>query len=165
MLRLILAGLAIVLSCVMATAQDGAIQPLLQEHREVIAKSSRKTIAPAIDAIAGSGLPQAQKVLEKFVDTPTGRIHPGILHLYVHLMEMSPHPERALRHGDVLSTLVPDAGHLLHMPTHIDVLCGDYMNVVLRNETAILADRKFLHRNGADNFYSVYRCHNYHFKI
>ncbi|GAA6164077.1 urea ABC transporter permease subunit UrtB [Pelagimonas sp. KU-00592-HH] len=64
MLRLFLAGLAILLSCVMATAEDGAIQPLLQEHREVIAKSSRKTIAPAIDAIAGSGLPQAQTVLE-----------------------------------------------------------------------------------------------------
>ncbi|MEX0347455.1 MAG: hypothetical protein AB3N20_21210 [Rhizobiaceae bacterium] len=91
--------------------------------------------------------------------------HPGLLHMYVHLMEMSPHPERALRHGDVLSTLVPDAGHLLHMPTHIDVLCGDYMNVVLRNHTAIIADRKFLAREGAENFYSVYRCHNYHFKI
>lgn len=91
--------------------------------------------------------------------------HPGLLHMYVHLMEMSPHPERALRHGDVLSTLVPDAGHLLHMPTHIDVLCGDYMNVVSRNNTAIIADRKFLDREGAENFYSVYRCHNYHFKI
>ncbi|HEY9817054.1 MAG TPA: tetratricopeptide repeat protein, partial [Candidatus Obscuribacterales bacterium] len=43
--------------------------------------------------------------------------HPGLLHMYIHLMEMSPHPEKALRHGDALSTLVPDAGHLLHMPT------------------------------------------------
>lgn len=91
--------------------------------------------------------------------------HPGLLHMYIHLMEMSPHPERALRHGDRLSTLVPDAGHLLHMATHIDVLCGDYMNVVSRNQTAILADRKFLETAGAENFYSVYRCHNYHFKI
>lgn len=91
--------------------------------------------------------------------------HAGLLHMYIHLMEMSPHPERALRHGDALATLVPDAGHLLHMPTHIDVLCGDYMNVVSRNQAAIAADRKFLQREGADNFYSVYRCHNYHFKI
>ena len=91
--------------------------------------------------------------------------HAGLLHMYIHLMEMSPHPERALRHGDALSTLVPDAGHLLHMPTHIDVLCGDYMNVVLRNEAAIKADREFLRREGPNNFYSVYRCHNYHFKI
>ncbi|MBU2982817.1 tetratricopeptide repeat protein [Lentibacter algarum] len=91
--------------------------------------------------------------------------HAGLLHMYIHLMEMSPHPEKALRHGDALSTLVPDAGHLLHMPTHVDVLCGDYMNVVLRNEAAIVADEKYLAREGADNFYSVYRCHNYHFKI
>jgi tetratricopeptide (TPR) repeat protein len=91
--------------------------------------------------------------------------HPGLLHMYVHLMEMSPTPERALRHGDRLSTLVPDAGHLLHMATHIDVLCGDYQNVVARNTRAIEADRRFLEREGPDNFYSVYRCHNYHFRI
>ncbi|NRB17513.1 MAG: hypothetical protein HRU33_08080, partial [Rhodobacteraceae bacterium] len=91
--------------------------------------------------------------------------HPGLLHMYIHLMEMSPRPESALRQGDRLHHLVPDAGHLLHMATHIDVLCGDYQNVVDRNETAIQADQKFLARAGAENFYSVYRCHNYHFKI
>jgi tetratricopeptide (TPR) repeat protein len=85
--------------------------------------------------------------------------------MYIHLMEMSPQPERALRHGDRLSTLVPDAGHLRHMATHIDVICGDYANVVARNSRAIEADQKFLERAGAENFYSVYRCHNFHFKI
>ena len=49
--------------------------------------------------------------------------------MYIHLMEMSPHPERALRAADSLRALVPDGGHLLHMPTHIDVLCGDYRRV------------------------------------
>ncbi|MEM7444805.1 MAG: hypothetical protein AAF414_15895 [Pseudomonadota bacterium] len=91
--------------------------------------------------------------------------HPGLLHMYIHLMEMSPHPERALRQGDRLSTLVPEAGHLLHMGTHIDVLCGDYQNVVARNSNAIVADRKYLAHAGSENFYSAYRCHNYHFKI
>lgn len=105
-------------------------------------------------------------VLDKAFERLDGAwTHPGLLHMYLHLMEMSPHPERALRHGDALATLVPDAGHLLHMPTHIDVLCGEYQDVVARNHTAIIADRKFLEREGADNFYSVYRCHNYHFKI
>lgn len=114
----------------------------------------------------GADTLEAIAVLETAFETlPGAWQHSGLLHMFIHLMEMSPHPEKALRHGDVLSTLVPDAGHLLHMPTHIDVLCGDYMNVVLRNETAILADRKFLKLEGADNFYSVYRCHNYHFKI
>ncbi|MDJ0609348.1 MAG: tetratricopeptide repeat protein [Kiloniellales bacterium] len=114
----------------------------------------------------GADTLEAIAVLEAAFDKHDGAWrHPGLLHMYIHLMEMSPHPERALRHGDALSTLVPDAGHLLHMATHIDVLCGDYQNVVSRNHTAILADRKFLEREGADNFYSVYRCHNYHFKI
>ncbi len=114
----------------------------------------------------GADTLEAIEVLETAFDRLDGAwAHPGLLHMYIHLMEMSPHPERALRHGDRLSTLVPDAGHLLHMATHVDVLCGDYVNVVSRNHTAILADRKFLERAGAENFYSVYRCHNYHFKI
>ena len=114
----------------------------------------------------GADTLEAISVLETAFHTLNGAWeHPGLLHMYIHLMEMSPHPERALRHGDALSTLVPDAGHLLHMATHIDVLCGDYQNVVSRNQTAIVADQKYLDEAGADNFYSVYRCHNYHFKI
>ena len=121
---------------------------------------------PSGEPAEGADTLEAIAVLETAFDTIAGAWeHPGLLHMYIHLMEMSPHPERALRHGDALSTLVPDAGHLLHMATHIDVLCGDYQNVVSRNHTAIVADRKFLAAEGADNFYSVYRCHNYHFKI
>ncbi len=121
---------------------------------------------PSGQPAAGADTREAIAVLEDALESlPGAWQHPGLLHMYIHLMEMSPHPERALRHGDALGKLVPDAGHLLHMPTHVDVLCGDYINVVLRNEAAIEADRKFLARNGADNFYSVYRCHNYHFKI
>jgi urea transport system permease protein len=64
MIRLFLAGLAVLLSCLTATAEERAIQPLLREYHEVIAKSSRKTIAPVINAIATSGSPKAQLVLE-----------------------------------------------------------------------------------------------------
>ena len=114
----------------------------------------------------GADTVEAISVLETAFDTLEGAWrHAGLLHMYVHLMEMSPHPERALRHGDALSTLIPDAGHLLHMATHIDVLCGEYPNVVSRNHNAIIADQKYLKERGADNFYSVYRCHNFHFKI
>ncbi len=91
--------------------------------------------------------------------------HPGMLHLYLHLMEMSPWPERALRAADMLRELAPDAGHLLHMPSHIDVLCGHYHNGVVANSRAIAADRKYLEREGALNFYTLYRCHDYHFKL
>ena len=66
MIRLFLAGLAFVLSCMIASAQTATLQPVLQEHGALIAKSSRKTIAPAIDAIATSGVPQAQVFLEQW---------------------------------------------------------------------------------------------------
>ncbi len=64
MLRLFLAGLAVLCACLTASAQEASLQPVLQEHQASIAKSSRKTIKPAIDAIATSGLPQAQTMLE-----------------------------------------------------------------------------------------------------
>ncbi len=113
----------------------------------------------------GADTLEAIDVLEKALRLPGGSAHPGLHHMYIHLMEMSPFPERALKTGDRLRHLVPDAGHLLHMPTHIDVLCGDYLNVVEWNERAIKADRKYLAKEGALNFYSLYRCHNYHFKL
>ena len=66
MIRLFLAGLALMLPCMIASAQTATLQPILQEHGALIAKSSRKTIAPAIDAIATSGVPQAQVFLEQW---------------------------------------------------------------------------------------------------
>ncbi|MCY6382876.1 tetratricopeptide repeat protein [Hoeflea prorocentri] len=114
----------------------------------------------------GADTTEAIRVLDTAFETLKGAWdHPGLLHMYIHLMEMSPHPERALRHGDRLVSLVPDAGHLIHMPTHIDVLCGDYENVVQRNARAIEADFIYLQQEGPDNFYTLYRCHNFHFKI
>ena len=91
--------------------------------------------------------------------------HAGLLHMYIHLMEMSPHPQKAQVAADRLRDLVPESGHLQHMATHIDVLCGHYQAVVDSNQAAIDADGLFLEREGAFNFYSNYRVHNYHFKI
>ena len=113
----------------------------------------------------GAATLEAQAVLERHMSLPGSMAHPGLLHLYVHLMEMSPHPEKALKAGDVLRTLVPDAGHLVHMPSHIDVLCGHYENVVRWNECAIAADLKYYDAEGAFNIYTGYRQHNYHFVI
>jgi tetratricopeptide (TPR) repeat protein len=113
----------------------------------------------------GAGTIEAQKVLERFVDTPEGRVHPGILHLYVHLMEMSPTPEKALTVGDRLRVLVPDAGHLIHMATHIDIQCGEYRDTLYWNQKGIEADLKIAEREGRMNFYTAYRVHNYHFAI
>jgi len=116
-------------------------------------------------AAEGANTLEAQAVLEKFVDTPGGRVHPGILHLYVHLMEMSPTPEKALVACDHLRELVPDAGHLVHMPTHIDIQCGEYRDVVYWNLKGVEADLKVTQEQGRLNFYTAYRIHNYKFAV
>jgi tetratricopeptide (TPR) repeat protein len=108
---------------------------------------------------------EIQRVLEHALARPGGMTHPGVLHLYLHLMEMSAQPERALSAADALRTLVPDAGHLLHMPTHIDVLCGDYARVVAANTAAIAADDRYAEYAGDVGFYQLYRAHNHHFRI
>ena len=93
----------------------------------------------------GSGTEECRAVLEHAFDKiPAAWNHPGLLHLYVHLMEMSPFPQRALRAGDRLREIVPDSGHLIHMPTHIDVLCGNYHDVLVYNQKALAPDRRFL---------------------
>ncbi|WP_425046324.1 hypothetical protein [Primorskyibacter sp. S87] len=114
----------------------------------------------------GAATLEAQQALETAMQSnPAAMSHPGLLHLYVHLMEMSPTPEQALKAADVLRTLVPVAGHLVHMATHIDVLCGHYQNVVHWNERAVVADLRYYDREGAFNIYTGYRQHNYHFAI
>jgi hypothetical protein len=83
--------------------------------------------------VAGADTLEAVAVLEqalRLMDEPGAEAHPGVLHMYIPTMEMSPHPERALRACDALRDLVPDAGHLRHMPSHIDVLCGHYYGCV-----------------------------------
>jgi tetratricopeptide (TPR) repeat protein len=114
----------------------------------------------------GADAEEARRLCEEaFADDPAAMTHPGLLHVYVHLMEMSPVPEVALKAGDALRGLLPDAGHLNHMPTHIDVQCGDYQSVVRWNQVASDVDRLFFEREGAFNRYTGYRAHNYHFAI
>jgi tetratricopeptide (TPR) repeat protein len=108
---------------------------------------------------------EAKRVLESALARPGGMAHPGLLHFYIHLMEMSPTPEAAVDAADALRGLVPDGGHLLHMPTHIDVLLGDYERVIVHNRLAIAADERYAAHAGQVNFYSLYRAHDHHFRI
>ncbi|MGI9455202.1 MAG: tetratricopeptide repeat protein [Aeoliella sp.] len=91
--------------------------------------------------------------------------HPALCHFYIHTMEASPHPERALPAANRLRHAVPGSGHLLHMPSHIDVLLGDYEEVIAANQRAIKVDDEFMKREGPYNFYTLYRIHNYHFLV
>jgi tetratricopeptide (TPR) repeat protein len=120
-----------------------------------------RTGEPAV----GSRVVEAKRILEDSLDRPAGREHPGILHFYLHTMEMSSTPEKAKPAADLLRGLVPDAGHLQHMPSHIDVLCGDYHRSVEANVAAVQADRRYVGREGVLNFYSLYRAHNLHFVV
>lgn len=111
----------------------------------------------------GSRAPEARQVLERALTLPGGAEHPGVIHLYIHLMEMSGEPQTALPVADRLRTLVPDAGHLVHMATHLDVLCGDYRRTVEWNQRAAEVDKKYVAHAGPINFAALYRAHNLHF--
>ena len=123
------------------------------------------SFAPAASPKAPAPPRRSRCWKKRFNGIPAAWDHPGLLHLYVHLMEMSPFRSVRCAAGDRLRDLVPDAGHLIHMPTHIDVLCGHYRDVVVYNQKAIVADRKFLAREGPMNVYALYRTHNHHFAI
>jgi len=91
--------------------------------------------------------------------------HPMLCHMYIHTMEASPTPQKAIDAANVLRGSMPDAGHLVHMPSHIDVLVGDYDKAIEANRLAIEADKKFIALQGKNNLYTVYRIHNYHFLV
>lgn len=117
------------------------------------------------DPAPGARTLEAKAVLDAALAHPGGSKHPGLLHLWIHLMEMSSQPDAALPLAANLRLLVPDAGHLNHMPSHLDVLCGNYEDAVRANTAAIRADEKYVMRAGKMNFYTLYRSHDYHFRI
>lgn len=91
--------------------------------------------------------------------------HPGALHLTIHAVEASPQPERAAESADRLRGLVPDAGHLVHMPSHVDVRLGNWAQAAMANEQAIEADARYAARQGDPGFWGLYMAHNRHFLV
>lgn len=90
--------------------------------------------------------------------------HPGANHFYIHAVEASPNLERAIPSAFRLMTLVPGAGHLVHMPGHIFLQTGDYDLAAETNVRAAAADREFVERTGATGIYPLmYSTHNVHF--
>jgi tetratricopeptide (TPR) repeat protein len=88
--------------------------------------------------------------------------NPGANHLYIHAIEASPNPERANAAADLMREAVPASGHLLHMPTHIDVLLGRWAQASLQNEKAIRADSAYRAIRPRIGFYRIYMAHNQH---
>lgn len=90
--------------------------------------------------------------------------HIGANHYYIHAVEASQSPERALASAYRLKTLAPAAGHLVHMPAHIHMRIGDYENAAAANAQGAEADRAYIQARGPQGFYPMmYYNHNVHF--
>jgi tetratricopeptide (TPR) repeat protein len=90
--------------------------------------------------------------------------HPGAVHMYIHLIEPTNTPERAEKAADTLLTLMPAAGHAVHMPSHIYQRVGRYADSIKSNQLAIAADEEYLAHRHAQGMYPImYYPHNIHF--
>ena len=90
--------------------------------------------------------------------------HPGACHYYIHAVEASPDPQRALACATRLPSLMPGAGHLVHMPAHIFMRVGRYRDASERNVHAATVDREYLlHHPLEGNYATGYYAHNLHF--
>src|SRR5713226_4360939 len=90
--------------------------------------------------------------------------HMGAVHYYIHAVEASPNPERALAGANKLASLAPAAGHIVHMPAHIYIRTGDYESAVKTNEEAAAVDRAYIKASGVQGIYPMmYYSHNLHF--
>jgi tetratricopeptide (TPR) repeat protein len=90
--------------------------------------------------------------------------HLGALHYYIHAVEASNSPERALAGANRLASLAPAAGHIVHMPAHVYIRTGDYAAAVKTNEEAAAIDRAYIQRSGVQGIYPMmYYSHNLHF--
>ncbi len=99
-----------------------------------------------------------ESVLARFPD------HPGACHYYIHSVEASPDPDRALACAERLPRLMPGAGHLVHMPAHIYMRLGRYHEAAERNRHAVDVDRHYLAgRKLSGDYADGYYTHNLHF--
>ena len=89
--------------------------------------------------------------------------HPGANHFYIHAAEASQDPDQAEAAADRLIHLVPGAGHLVHMPSHIYIRVGRYSDAVDSNAAAVIADRAYFAKAPAPTEYAMYYGHNLHF--
>ena len=114
------------------------------------------------DGKPAEGTEEIVRVLESVLKRDPN--HLGANHYYIHAVEASPHPERALASAARLEKLAPTAGHLVHMPAHIYARVGDHPAAAHCNELAVAADKKFLAATHEQGVYPLfYYSHNLHF--
>ena len=114
------------------------------------------------DGKPAEGTEEIVRVLESVLKRDPN--HLGANHYYIHAVEASPHPERALPSAARLEKLAPAEGHLAHMPAHIYARVGDHFASAHCNRAAIAADKKFLGETQEQGVYRMlYYSHNLHF--
>lgn len=112
----------------------------------------------------GSPRPETGRIVEvlEFV-LKAAPEHPGANHLYIHTVEASPNPEKAVAAAERLTDLSPAAGHLVHMPAHIFARVGRWEDAAENNRKAIKADAEYRRLSPRQGFYHVYMAHNHGF--
>ena len=118
------------------------------------------------DYWAADGSPKGR--IEEVVEVLEGVMashpdHPGAKHFYIHAVEASKNPERAVQAAEELISLVPGSGHLVHMPSHIFIRVGRYADAAVSNQAAIQADRAYFADAPEPGLYAAYYAHNQHF--
>ena len=90
-------------------------------------------------------------------------LHPGANHYYIHAIEASPHPEYALASAEALQDMMPAAGHIDHMPSHILQRIGRYEEAAEANRKGAAADLAYLKETAPPDYYPMYLIHNFQF--
>jgi len=115
------------------------------------------------DGKPAEGIEEAEHVLELVMRRFPN--HPGANHYYIHAVESSPTPERAVPSSQRLMGIVPAAGHIVHMPAHIWLVLGDYETAAGVNERAAQVDREYFEKTGVMSSYYAYYLHNLDFIV
>jgi len=115
----------------------------------------------SLDGIPARGTEEIVTTLESVLAADPN--HPGANHYYIHAVEASRHPEKALPSAERLAGLMPGAGHTVHMPAHIFQRVGRYADASEHNRKAIVADLEYMSRVEPWGYYAMYLGHNYGF--
>jgi tetratricopeptide (TPR) repeat protein len=115
-----------------------------------------------VDGTPAAGTEEIVVTLESVIRRDPN--HLGAIHYYIHATEASSNPERALAYANKLAALAPNAGHIVHMPSHVYIRTGDYEAAVKTNEEAAAVDRAYIQATGVQGIYPMmYYSHNLHF--
>lgn len=132
---------------------------------QVLAAEARMDVNPwklwSLDGKPAPGTEQIVATLERVLAREP--LHPGANHYYIHAVEASPHPEKALPSAERLGSLMPGAGHIVHMPAHIFQRVGRYADASDANERAARVDVAYIERARPTGYYPMYLGHNYGF--